>query len=161
MESNSEISEQRVHGVAIAVAVDADGPLVGVLILGRSGAGKSALALSLVENCPWRRTRLASDDVVTLHRAVDGRVWAAAPEEIRGLIEVRGFGPAPVKSVHSAPITAVFDLDGVQERVPEKGGYKVLGAVLPLWPLALPNGPVFGAVGLRVALRAILAGQTP
>jgi len=59
----------------------------GVLLLGDSGAGKSDLALRLVHE----GARLVADDrtVLTVKK---GRLQAAAPTTIAGMIEVRGLG---------------------------------------------------------------------
>jgi len=65
----------------------------GVLIRGRSGAGKTTLALSLIEMCAakGRFARLVADDQVLLH-AHGGRLVCAVPESIAGLAEFRGMG---------------------------------------------------------------------
>ena len=59
----------------------------GVLLLGDSGAGKSDLALRLIHE----GARLVADDraVLTVKK---GRLQAAAPTTIAGMIEVRGLG---------------------------------------------------------------------
>lgn len=59
----------------------------GVLIQGRSGVGKSDLALRLIRD-GWR---LVGDDWVHAF-ACDGALYAAAPETIAGRMEVRGLG---------------------------------------------------------------------
>jgi serine kinase of HPr protein (carbohydrate metabolism regulator) len=66
----------------------------GVLIRGRSGAGKTTLALSLIGLCEAGNgfARLVSDDQVLLYPH-DGRLVCAAPESIAGLAEFRGIGP--------------------------------------------------------------------
>jgi serine kinase of HPr protein (carbohydrate metabolism regulator) len=66
----------------------------GVLVRGRSGAGKTTLALSLIEMCAARGrfASLVADDQVFL-RACDGRLICAVPESIAGLVEFRGIGP--------------------------------------------------------------------
>jgi GTPase SAR1 family protein len=142
-----------VHATALAVAVDADGPLAGALILGSSGAGKSTLALALIENCPFRRTALVSDDA-TLLEAIDGRLFATAPQTMAGLIEVRGFGPAPIRAIASVGLVAGFDLDRRSARLPEPESRKIGGGSLPIWPF---QGIETGALRLKVILRAILA----
>ena len=68
----------------------------GVLILGRSGAGKSSLALELMA----LGARLVADDRTVLH-ADDGAPVASCPPAILGKIEARGVGilaadPSPV-----------------------------------------------------------------
>jgi serine kinase of HPr protein (carbohydrate metabolism regulator) len=69
----------------------------GVLVAGPSGSGKTALALALIAHCRAHGVagRLVSDDQVLLSVA-GGRLVAAAPAPIAGLVELRGYGPVPV-----------------------------------------------------------------
>jgi serine kinase of HPr protein (carbohydrate metabolism regulator) len=66
----------------------------GVLVRGRSGAGKTTLALSLIEMCAARGrfASLVADDQVFLE-AQSGRLVCAVPESIAGQAEFRGIGP--------------------------------------------------------------------
>ena len=66
----------------------------GVLVRGRSGAGKTTLALSLIEMCTARGrfASLVADDQIFLE-AHGGRLVCAVPESIAGLAEFRGMGP--------------------------------------------------------------------
>ena len=77
---------------ASCVGLDGDA----VLILGKSGAGKSALALTLMAY----GAQLVADDRVVL-RPVDGRIIASAPDTIAGLIEARGVGIFALRSACS------------------------------------------------------------
>ncbi len=61
---------------------------IGVLLLGESGSGKSECALELVH----RGHRLVADDIVEIYRVRDEDLVGQAPEEVRGLMEVRGLG---------------------------------------------------------------------
>lgn len=84
-----------------------------MLITGRSGAGKSSLALHLMA----LGASLVADDR-TCVRAGGERLQASAPETLRGLIEARGTGllkAAPVE----AEVILVVDLDRREsERLP-------------------------------------------
>ncbi len=152
-------SNDLIHGVAVGVAIDPDGPLVGALLLGASGAGKSALALALIENCRWARTALIADDAVYVS-AFKGALWARAPARIKGLLEIRGFGPVPVRTTSKCALTAGFDLSRAPERLPEPPLRAISGQAvkLPVWPFL---GTVDGAARVRLILRSILGGQTP
>ncbi|MEL6360660.1 MAG: hypothetical protein AAFR21_06200 [Pseudomonadota bacterium] len=97
------------HGTAIAIAVDPDGPLLGALLRGPSGAGKSSLASSIIEQCPWRRSRLVADDQVEMVVG-NGRWIARPPAVLAGQIELFGYGPKPIRSVGEIEIRLVFDL---------------------------------------------------
>jgi serine kinase of HPr protein (carbohydrate metabolism regulator) len=83
----------------------------GVLIAGASGAGKSALALHLIERCRAAGVfaTLVADDQVWV-AALGGRLVAEAPAPIAGLVEVRGFGPAATDHEKRAPIDLVVRL---------------------------------------------------
>ena len=80
-----------------ATAVDIEG--YGILIIGSSGAGKSDVALRLIEN---KGAILVADDRVDL-KAENGRLVASAPKNIEGLLEVRGVGI--VKTAYKAQTT--------------------------------------------------------
>jgi serine kinase of HPr protein (carbohydrate metabolism regulator) len=86
----------------------------GVLIAGASGAGKSDLAMRLID----RGAALVADDYVSL-RAEGGQVIAAAPAAIAGLIELRGVGLLTLPYLAQAPVALVVDLDLAPERLPE------------------------------------------
>lgn len=146
-----------ITGVVVAVAVDADGPIQGALLLGSPGAGKSSIALGLIEACPWRRSGLVADDGVQVS-VKNGKLVATPPAAIAGLLEVRGFGPTLLRSVPSVTLLAGFNLDLEPRRLPDPDVMCILQQNLTIWPLV----PGLGAAQrVRVILRAILAGQTP
>ena len=69
-----------------ASCVDYDGK--GILLLGASGSGKSGLCLELILN--YNAVLVADDRVELTPKA--GGVYASAPENIKGLLEVRNVG---------------------------------------------------------------------
>ena len=100
----------------------------GILILGRSGAGKSALALGLL----GRGAALVADDQVRLERR-GGALVATAPATIAGLIEARGIGLARLPSMPEAPLLVAVDLDqGPEARMPQRVTITHLGIELEL-----------------------------
>ena len=110
------------HGSCVAV----DG--AAVLILGQSGAGKSALALRLMAY----GARLVADDQVDLCLE-DGCVMARAPKGIAGLIEARGVGILNADAIVKAPLALVVDLDVEEtERIPPQRVMTLSGCALPL-----------------------------
>lgn len=110
---------------ATAVALDA---AHGVLILGRSGAGKSELALRLMAF----GVGLVADDRVDLTVEAGG-VWARAPAVLSGLIETRGVGVLRADPIAAARIILVVDLDTEEtERLPPFRHHELLGIRLPL-----------------------------
>jgi len=100
---------------ATVAALRLGGAWRGVLIQGRSGAGKSDLALRLMQD-GWR---LVGDDWVEVF-ACEGALYAAAPATIAGRMEVRGLG---VVSRPFLPLTRIaLSLHLTQEpveRMPE------------------------------------------
>lgn len=76
---------------------------IGVLILGDSGSGKSECALELVH----RGHRLVADDVVEIYRVRNEDLVGQAPEEVRGLMEVRGLGLISIEQLFG--VVAVRD----------------------------------------------------
>ena len=77
-----------------------------MLILGQSGAGKSALALRLVA----LGAALVADDQVSLRRRGDALI-ASAPAALAGMIEARGVGLLRAAHVPEAVVTLAVDLD--------------------------------------------------
>ncbi len=113
----------------------------GLVIIGRSGAGKSELALQLMA----MGARLVADDQ-TEFRLEGQQITATAPDTLRGLIEMRGMG-----LVHADPVDAVVhtivDLDQREgERMPPPRSMVLLGQDVPL--LHRVDSPAF-ASGLR------------
>jgi serine kinase of HPr protein (carbohydrate metabolism regulator) len=101
------LSSETVHTSCVAIAGRA------VLIGGRSGKGKSDLALRLID----RGAVLVSDDY-TLLRRVEGRLLATAPETIAGKIEVRGVGILELPIERDVPVALFVDLDMDATRLP-------------------------------------------
>lgn len=98
------------HLHASCVAVDGKG----LLIFGRSGSGKSSLALQLIA----LGAGLVSDDQ-TIVSARDGELIAAPPTPIAGTIEARYLGLLSCPVVGSAAIALAVDLDQTEtERLP-------------------------------------------
>jgi serine kinase of HPr protein (carbohydrate metabolism regulator) len=125
----------------------------GVLLRGPPGSGKSDLALRLID----AGATLVADDGVELRRegdAVIARLPPAAPDSVRGRIEVRGLGIVSVPTVAEACLALVIDLvpaDAV-ERLPEPASVELLGTKLPrlrLYGLE-PSAPA----KVRLAVRA-------
>ncbi|MCC6902137.1 MAG: HPr(Ser) kinase/phosphatase [Polyangiaceae bacterium] len=85
----------RVHGVLVDVFE------VGVLLLGKSGIGKSECALELV----MRGHRLVADDVIECDYKPPGMVFGQPATLLRHHIEVRGLGILNIKDLYG--VTAV------------------------------------------------------
>jgi len=77
---------------------------VGILITGRSGIGKSEVALDLVAH----GHRLVADDVVTIARRVGGILIGYGNETLQHHMEIRGVGVIDVQ--------AVFGIRGIRQQ---------------------------------------------
>lgn len=88
---------------------------IGILLRGPSGAGKSDLALRLIE----AGAGLVADDRVRLSTDA-GILRAASPDELAGLLELRGVGLVRLPNAPEVSIYLVADLvpSGVPERLP-------------------------------------------
>ena len=94
----------------------------GILIIGKSGSGKSGTARDLIRSAGeiGRFAALVADDQVLLKTAA-GRVIAAAPQATAGLIELRGSAIAGVPHLSRAVLHVVISLDPStdQPRLPD------------------------------------------
>ena len=68
---------------------------IGMLIAGKSGIGKSEVALDLVE----RGHRLVADDVVILTKKGEGIIMGSGTELVKHFMEIRGLGILDVRSM--------------------------------------------------------------
>ena len=99
-----------------------------ILITGRSGSGKSALALALMA----RGCGLIADDRTVLTES-GGCLIAACPPAIRGLIEARGIGLLNAVPHAPAPVALVIDMDEEEtERLPPRRSVTYLRCSIPL-----------------------------
>lgn len=107
----------------------------GILILGPSGSGKSALALDLIS----RGAELVADDRVVL-RGSGGALRLSPPEAIAGLIEARGIGLLKLPFVEAVrPVVAVDLGQSSSARLPQCGTFRINSLCLPL--IAGANAP--------------------
>jgi serine kinase of HPr protein (carbohydrate metabolism regulator) len=95
----------------------------GVLISGKSGSGKSSLALGLLEafSRSGESAFLVCDDQALL-QVEDGKLVAHAPKAIAGKIELRGYGIVQMDHKQSARIGLVVKLVDRKDlvRMPEE-----------------------------------------
>ncbi len=68
---------------------------LGVLLLGKSGIGKSECALDLI----LRGSKLIADDVVLIHKVGASKLVGAGPKNIKYLMEIRGVGIINIKDM--------------------------------------------------------------
>lgn len=111
----------RIHASAVSIGGKA------VLLTGASGAGKSDLALRLID----RGAVLVADDQVELS-ARDGHLFASPPATIAGRIEVRGVGIVTMPFAADVPVACVIALDTPPERLPEARARALCGVAVPV-----------------------------
>jgi HPr kinase/phosphorylase len=101
----------------------------GLLILGGSGTGKSALALKLIA----LGAALIADDQVAIEPDGTGLRAFCPRDSIRGMIEARGFGLLHMAAQTSARLILALDLDRIEgARLPPSRQVTLLGRALPL-----------------------------
>lgn len=134
-----------IHASAVLVGARA------LLIRGPAGAGKSRLALALLqaaEHCALPFARLVGDDRVHVE-AVHGRLLVRPAEALAGLIEVRGLGIRRVPYEPLAVVGLIVDLGWAGgERLPEEANQQVEieGVRLPRLGVAAGHDPLPGAL---------------
>jgi HPr kinase/phosphorylase len=132
-----------VHGVLMEIMG------VGVLIVGRSGIGKSENALDLV----MRGHRLVTDDIVEVKKIGALELTGEAPDMLKNLLEIRGIGIVDIRQLfgvaavrHRARIELVVELlDWSNTTEYERVGlredkYRLLGIDLPLMRIPISPG---------------------
>ncbi|MDR7871235.1 MAG: HPr(Ser) kinase/phosphatase [Tissierellaceae bacterium] len=133
--------ETRMHGVLVEVYG------VGILIIGKSGVGKSETALDLV----IRGHRLVSDDTVIIKR-VEDMLQGRSPEITRHFMEIRGLGILDIERLYGVGSvkndefiemvielelwdnTKEYDRIGLDESYTEILGVQVSTATVPVRP---------------------------
>lgn len=133
--------EITVHGVLVEVYG------MGILLMGKSGVGKSETALELIK----RGHRLIADDVVEIKKVEDG-IRGTSPELIRHFMEIRGIGIVDIERLYGVSavkqwefIDLVIELEfwddkkeydriGLDEEYTEILGARVPKLVIPVRP---------------------------
>ncbi len=78
-----------VHGVLVDVLG------IGILIMGKSGVGKSECALDLIS----KGHRLVADDMVLMRKILPNNILGSSPDLIRYHMEIRGLGIINIKDI--------------------------------------------------------------
>ncbi len=144
------MSAALLHGTAVSINGN------GILLLGPSAAGKSDLALRLID----RGAFLISDDVVPVIVGPSGPELHSAPN-IEGRLEVRGIGIVSVAHVANSPLRLAVELTDPVDRLPEEGQCTdIAGFAVPFVKIL----PFEASAALKVeyALRMVVdAGTQP
>lgn len=102
----------------------------GILFRGKSGSGKSELALKFIEN---KNAVLVADDVVAL-KTRQNKLCGYAPENIRGLLEIRNVGISRYEFAAEAEVSLLVNLVQYKEnleRLPKNKTENILGVEIP------------------------------
>jgi serine kinase of HPr protein (carbohydrate metabolism regulator) len=127
-----------------------------VLLLGEPGSGKSDLALRLIA----AGAILLADDQTALY-AQDGRLLAEAPEQTRGMIEIRGVGIVRLDAASPARVALAVRLDTQARiaRLPEPETYNPPSLALAEPPPLMTVDPRDAAAPAKIAAAACAAAS--
>lgn len=134
---------------------------LGVLILGKSGVGKSESALDLIA----KGSKFIADDIVEIRRISNTKLIGSGPENIKYLMEIRGIGIVNIKDLFgttsvmdSREIEMVIELEqwdqnNEYERLGlETKSYKILDLPLPYVIIPVSPGRNIATI-IEVAVR--------
>lgn len=129
------LEEALIHGSVVAIGG------IGVLLMGEPGAGKSDLALRLIDHLgsgisgQTRGAELVADDQVLVRKGAL-HLMASAPAALFGKLEIRGLGIVAVPALFSAPLRLAVRLTPAAdiERMPDLAAsvMDILSHSLPL-----------------------------
>jgi len=147
--SESQPDRVQIHASCVALSG------VAVLLRGAPGAGKSDLALRLVDGGGM----LVADDLCEIRRK-GGRLLADLPAAVeprfRGRIELRGIGFLTLPYAGATPLSLVADLSSVAGDGDCLGKAVYLGVALPLVVL----DPFHASAAARLRLLAKVGAET-
>jgi len=123
------------------------------LIEGESGAGKSDLALRLID----RGATLISDDYTLLQRA-GSELIASPPDTIAGKIEVRGLGLLETPYVEKIPVALLIRLTDAPERLPLADDVRRI-AGLDIREVAVDSRTASAPIKVELALRHLVGPE--
>jgi HPr kinase/phosphorylase len=113
----------------------------GVLIIGKSGIGKSEIALDLIH----KGHALISDDSVVFYKKNKANIIGEAPSILRNLIEVRGLGILDIKKLFGRKsvslrnkLSLVIELKPYQNEIPYSRLEMNIGS-FNLFDIAIPK----------------------
>lgn len=135
-----------IHATAVAISG------AGLLIRGKSGAGKSDLALRLID----RGATLVSDDQVDI-RCEDQNLLLSPPTSLAGKLEVRSLGIWQRNHISGVELKLIIDLKEHPDRFPmDRQGMFLLGIKVPSCTLDAMEASA--AIKAEWALQRIIQG---
>ena len=127
---------------------------LGVLILGKSGVGKSESALDLIQ----KGAKFIADDIVEVRRISNTKLIGSGPANIKYLMEIRGIGIVNTSVMDKREIEMVIELEqwnqnNEYERLGlETKSYKILDLQLPYVIIPVSPGRNIATI-IEVAVR--------
>lgn len=147
---------ENIHATGIVLG------MTGLIFRGPPGAGKSLLALDLIDQWEARgeTAKLVSDDRIDIALEKGGLVMLA-PKNIEGLVELRGRGIVNRPFARKAPLHLVIDLVPTLERMVEEDALEttLLGVKIARCPV--PQAGVVDARHQLLLVREALRASIP
>ena len=136
------MTAKKIHSTSVVIED------LGLLIRGKSGSGKSDLALRLIDS----GATLISDDL-TICKKIGDYLYLYPHSKTKGLLEVREIGIMTVPYVENIKLTLVVELVEEEfERIPEMMSCSILG-------MKFPKIKIFGKSSSAVAKIKIKLNQ--
>ncbi len=137
----------KIHATAVAISG------AGLMICGKSGSGKSDLALRLID----RGATLISDDYVVVNRQGEN-LLLSPPSSLAGKLEVRSLGILQREHMSEVALKLIVNLKDDPDRFPmDKQTMIMLGITIPFCTLdAMENSATIKA---ELALQRILRNE--
>lgn len=134
---------------------------VGILLVGKSGIGKSEVALALIE----KGHRLVADDVVVLTKKREGVIIGTGTDLVRHFMEIRGIGLIDIRSMFGVrgirfhkKLELIIELELWDEKASytrtglEQNTYDFLGVKIPIIKLPIIPGKNLAVITEVIAL---------
>lgn len=118
--------QKQIHGTSICYKQK------GLLFLGKSGNGKSDLALRLID----KGANLIADDQ-TILTLKNNKIILTCPSEIKSKLEIRGIGIIKMPSIKEHQLDIVFQLKSFREikRIPNENWRMLLDQKIPYYEI--------------------------
>lgn len=147
------VTQDAIHATCVAI----NG--AGIMITGKSGSGKSDLALRLID----RGCLLVSDDHVLADKVLldsgDEGIMLHAVEEIAGQLEIRSLGIHDFDYITAVPLKMMVELTDRPERYPmDQQMRTILGLAIPV--IKLNPFEASAPIKVEIALKALIDKAT-
>lgn len=140
--------QETMHATAVAISGE------GIMIRGKSGSGKSDLALRLID----RGATLISDDYVEVSRR-NQDLLLSPPANLAGKLEVRSLGIVECHHLSGIELKLIVDLNEHPDRFPlDRQVRNLLGINIPSCTLNAMESSA--AIKAELALQRIMQGAT-